>query len=152
MFCNIFSNCWTESLNLLWGELLWQRKWYLKKTDHFWISKRQKHWHLHITNLFTWRKYISSCSRIKQSYLEKFSSKDLRVWILVNDGTLRNKANFASTIDNANNVKLSDLLAFVVSLYLLSSENHLWWRRTLLESCKFWKHPRGRFFYNNFKK
>ena len=105
-----------ESLNLLWGKLLWQKKWYLRKTDHFWILKRQKHWHLHMTDLFTWRKYISNFSWIKQSHLEKFSNTKLRAWILVNDGTLRNKADFASALDNVNNVKISDLLAFVAML------------------------------------
>ena len=38
----------------------------------------------------------------------------MRAWILVNDVTLGNKADFPSAVDNVNNVKISDLLAFVV--------------------------------------
>ena len=119
-----------------------------KKTLHFWISKKQKHWHLHMTNLFTRHKYISNCRWIKQSHLRKFSNEKLRAWILVNDGTLGNKADFASALDNVNNVKISDLLEFVIILLFSSICSPF----TLLESCKLLKHPRGRFFYNKFKK
>ena len=41
-------------------------------------------------------------------------------WILVNDGTLMNEADFASAIDNVNDVKILDLLAFVVILLFSS--------------------------------
>ena len=61
---------------------------------------------VHITDLFIWRKYISDFSWIKESHLENFSNTKLFDWILVNDGTLRNNADFASALDNVNKVKI----------------------------------------------
>ena len=75
-----------------------------KKNSVFWhIShsvKREKHWHLHMTDLFSWRKYISNCTWIKQSHLGKCRNKKLHTWTLVNNGTLRNTADFASALGN----------------------------------------------------
>ena len=39
---------------------------------------------------------------------------------LVNDGTLRSKADFTSALSNVNNVKISDLLEFLVMLLFSS--------------------------------
>ena len=114
-----------ESLNHLWG----------------------KHWHVHVSDLFTWRKYMSNFSWIKQSHLGKFNNKKLRALILVNDGSLKNKADFASALDNVNNVKITDLLAYVVILLFSSICSHvkncLWWRHAFLESCKIMKTSTG---------
>ena len=92
----------------------------------------------------------------KQRHLEKFSNEKLRAWILVNDGSLKNKADFASALDNVNNVKISDLLAYVVILLFSSICSHL--KITcggdvhFYKVVRLWKHPRGKFFYSNFKK
>ena len=86
------------------------------KTDHCWISKRQKHWNLHMTDLFTCCRYIVSCSWTKQSHLGKCSNGKLLTWTLVNDGTLRATADFTSALSNFNNVKISDLLECLAML------------------------------------
>ena len=39
---------------------------------------------------------------------------------MVNDGTLRSTADFASTLSNVNNVKISNLLEFLIMLLLYS--------------------------------
>ena len=92
----------------------------------------------------------------KQSHLGKCSNEKLRTVTLVNEGTLRNIADFASALGNVNNVKISDLLAFIVNvivfLYLFSPENRWWWRCTLLESWKIMEKSMGIFLDNNFKK
>ena len=49
----------------------------------------------------------------------------MRPSILVNDETLSKKVDFASAHDNANNDKISDLLAFVVILLFSSICSHL---------------------------
>ena len=48
------------------------------------------------------------------------SDKKLRASTLVNDETLRIIADFASALSNANNVKISDLLAFLVIVFYSS--------------------------------
>ena len=59
----------------------------------------------------------------------KNSNGELRNSTLVNDGTLRSTADFASALSNVNNVKISDLLEFLLMLFffspLFSPENHL---------------------------
>ena len=52
----------------------------------------------------------------------------------LNFGTLRNTADFISALGNVSNVKISDLI---------SPENRLWLRRTLLESYKIMKTTMG---------
>ena len=97
------------------------------KTDHCWISKRQKHWHLNMTDLFTRRKDIPSCPWIKQSHLGKCNNGKLHTSTLVNDGTPRSTqstADFASALSNVNNVKISDLVEFVVMLLFCSPCSH----------------------------
>ena len=61
----------------------------------------------------------------KQSHLGKCSNEKLRTVTLVNEGTLRNIADFASALGNVNNVKISDLLAFIVMLLFSSICSHL---------------------------
>ena len=47
----------------------------------------------------------------------KISQRKLRTSTMVNDGTLRSTADFTSTLSNVNNVKISDLLEFLVLLF-----------------------------------
>ena len=47
------------------------------------------------------------------------------VLTLVNDGTLRNKDDFALTLANVNNVNISDLVVFLVILFLSSICSHV---------------------------
>ena len=84
------------------------------KTDQSWISKRQKLWYFHITDLFTRLREIANCKWAKQSHLEKSSSGKLRTSTLVNNGTLRSTTNFPSALTNVSDVKMSDLFAFLV--------------------------------------
>ena len=103
-------------------------------------EKRQKHWHLNMTmehdmtDLFTGCRDIPSCPWIKQSHLGKCSNRKLHTSTLVNDGTLRSAqstANFVSALSNAKNVKISDLLEFVVMLLFSSLYVHpkIIWRK-----------------------
>ena len=69
-------------------------------------------------NLSTRRRDIASCPWTKPSHLGKCSNGKLRTWTLANDETLRSTANFASTLSNVNNVKISDLLEFLVILLI----------------------------------
>ena len=55
---------------------------------------------------------LASCPWTKQSHLGKCSNGKLCNWTLVNDGTLRSTANFASALSNVNNVKILDLVEF----------------------------------------
>ena len=61
---------------------------------------------------------------MKQSHLEKCSNAKLRASNLVINGTLRSTADFASTLSNVNNVKISDLLEFFVVLLFSSHCSH----------------------------
>ena len=56
----------------------------------------------------------------KQFHLQKCSNVKLCTSILVNDGTLRSTADFASTLSNVNNVTMSDLLEILVMLLFSS--------------------------------
>ena len=111
-----------------------------------------------MSDLSTLRRYISNFSWIKQGYLEKFVNTKLCAWILVHDETLRNKADFGSALDNTNNVKICDLLAFCVCLRLLFSSicSHLEIARSgdvhFWKVVRLWKYPRGKFFNKSFKK
>ena len=55
---------------------------------------------------------LASCPWTKQSHLGKCSNGKLCNWTLVNDGSLRSTANFASALSNVNNVKILDLVEF----------------------------------------
>ena len=63
-------------------------------------------WHFHSSQK------LASCPWTKQSHLGKCSNGKLCNWTLVNDGTLRSTANFASALSNVNNVKILDLVEF----------------------------------------
>ena len=71
-------------------------------------------------DLFTRRRDIESCPLTKQSRLVKCSNGRLRTSTLINDGTLRSTADFLSALSNVNNVKMSDLLEFLVMLLFSS--------------------------------
>ena len=73
-----------------------------------------------MADLYKCRRDIVSCPLIKQSHLKKFSNKKLLTSTLVNDGTLRNTAEFASALSNVSNVKIFDLLAFLTMLLFSS--------------------------------
>ena len=68
---------------------------------------------------FTRSREIASCPSTKQSHLRKCSNEKLRTLTLVNDRTLRT-TDFASTLSNVNNIKISDLLEFLVMLLFSS--------------------------------
>ena len=57
---------------------------------------------------------------MKQSHLGNYNNAKLRTSTLVNEGTLRSKADFASALINVNNVKIYDLLEFLVMLLFYS--------------------------------
>ena len=75
-------------------------------------------------DIFTCCRDITSCPWTKQHHLEKCSNPKLRTSTLVNDGTLRSTANFASKLRNVNNVKIADLLEFPVMLLFSSHCSH----------------------------
>ena len=87
-----------------------------------------------MTSLFTRHIEILSCPRIRWSHLERCSNGKLGTSTLVNDGILRSTVDVASALSNVNNVKISDLLAFLVKLLLF-----LHWKHTLLESYRIMK-------------
>ena len=91
------------------------------------LTKRQKHWHLNMTDLFTRRRGIPSYPWIKQGHLGKCSNGKLHTSTLVRNGSLRSTqstAYFASALSNVNNVKVSDPLEFIVMLLLSSFCSH----------------------------
>ena len=61
---------------------------------------------------------------MKQSHLGNYNNGKLRTSTLVNEGTLRSKADFASALINVNNVKIYDLLEFLVMLLFYSLCSH----------------------------
>ena len=73
-----------------------------------------------MTDLCTHRRDIASCPWPKQSYFGKCSNGKLRTSTLANNKTLRSTADFASALSNVNNVKISDLLEFLVMLLFSS--------------------------------
>ena len=116
--------------------------------DHCWISKRQKHWYLCMTDLFTRRRDKVSCPWTKQSNSGKCSNRKLCTSALVNDGTLRGTSDFASALSNANNVKISDLLECLVML-LFSS--FFFTRKSFAESCKIINTSMGETLFDKLK-
>ena len=141
------------------GGFLWRRKYVVLKIKLTIVEyRREKHWHLYMTVLFTRRRDIASCPWFKQSHLGKFSNTKLRISrtsTLVNHRTYRSTADFTSAFSNVNNVKISDLLAFLVMLLFSSLCSHLkiicdggahFWK-----VARLWKHAWGRFFFDNLK-
>ena len=53
-----------------------------------------------MTDLFTRRRGIASCPLTKQNHLRKCSNGKLRTSTLINYGTLRSIADFASALSN----------------------------------------------------
>ena len=105
-----------------------------------------------MTYLLTHRRDVPSCLSMKPSHLRKWSNRALRTSTLVSDGTpgsTQSTADFVSALSNVNEVKISDLLEFVVMLLfpLFSPKN------CLQKVTRLWKHPWGEiFFFDNFKK
>ena len=52
------------------------------------------------------------------------SQRDIACFNLVDDGTLKSRADFASTLSNVNDVEISDLLEFLVMLLFSSHCSH----------------------------
>ena len=87
------------------------------KADRCWISKRQEHWNLHMTDLFTRRRDIASCPLAKQNHLGKFSKGKLRTSTLVNDGNFRSIADFASALCNVKMLIIFKMLRYLICLH-----------------------------------
>ena len=110
-----------------------------------------------MTDHFTRRRDIAGCPLIKQSHLGKCSNMKLCTSsTLINEGTCRSTADFASALSNVNNVKTSDLLAFLVMLLFSSLCSHpkiIWSGGSPFNKvARLWKHPWERFFFDNLKK
>ena len=117
---------------------------------------RQKHLHLHLTDLLTCRKCISNCPWIKQSHLGKCSKDKVCNWASV----MQKYRNTEIQPISHQHLAMLIMSKYLIGLSLLKwcsfplfvlSWNRLWWRRSLLESCRLWEHPRGRLFHKNFK-
>ena len=99
---------------------------------------------------------IDNYIRTTFSHLGKCSNKKLRTLTLVNGGTNWNTVDLISTLSNVNDVKTSDLLAFLVMTLFFSPCSYL--KIACgggVHFCKvasLWKYPWGRFFYDNLKK
>ena len=93
-----------------------------------------------MTDLLTCRRDIISCPSTKQSHLGKCSNRKLRTSTLANDGTLRSTGDFPSALSNINNVKISNLLEFLI-MPLFSSL--ILTRKSVAESCKIMKTSMG---------
>ena len=103
-----------------------------KKPTIFWISKRQTHWDLHMTNIFTCRRSIAVANGSSRAIGENVASRDcvLELWLMMEPSEI-------SALGDINNVKISDLLAFVVmSLFTLFV---LIWKSLLVEACTSFK-------------
>ena len=102
-----------------------------------------------MTGIFTRRRDIASCPWTKQSHLGKCSNGKLRTLTLVNDGTIKSTADFASALSNVTNVKISDLLKFLVMLLFYQ---FVLTQKSFAKSCKIMKTSMRRFFFESFKK
>ena len=89
------------------------------KTDHCWMSKRQKHWNSHMADLFARRRDIASCPSTKQSHRRKCSKRKLRTSTLVNDGTLGSTADFVSALSNFKMIIMLKMLKYLICLCFL---------------------------------
>ena len=103
-----------------------------------------------MAKLCTRHRGITNCPSPKQSHLGKCSNKKLCTSTLVDDETLWGSADFASALINVNNVKISDLVEFLVVLLFSSLCSHpkIIWKK----SKQFWKHPLQRFSFDNLRK
>ena len=105
-------------------------------------------WRSH-DDLLACRRDIASCPWTTQHHWEKWSNPKLRSSAWVNDGTLRGTTDFASTLRNVDNGKISDLLVFLVK-FLFSS--HFPTRKSSAEIYKTMKIPMGGIFFDDLKK
>ena len=105
-----------------------------------------------MADLFTRRRDTESCPLTKQNHLGKCNIKKLCHSNLVNNGTLKSIADFASALSNVKMLIMFKMLKYliclvscnnVVFLPFLSPENHLRQRPTLLESRKVMKNIHG---------
>ena len=129
MFCNIFSN-WrlrtSRVPKLLVEETSVAEKVVLKKKLTIFEYWRDRN--IGIYMCLTFSHDVNTCQifhELNRDISEKFSSKKLCAWILVNGGSLKNKADFAPALDSVNSVKISDLLAYVVIFLFSSICSHL---------------------------
>ena len=72
-----------------------------------------------MTDLFTRRRDIASCPLTKQNHLGKYSNGKLRTSALVNDGTLRSIADFASALSNLKMLIMLKMLRHLICLRFL---------------------------------
>ena len=72
-----------------------------------------------MTDLFTRRRDIASCPLTKQNHLGKCSNGKLRTSTLVNDGTLRSIADFASALSNVKMLITLKMLRHLICLRFL---------------------------------
>ena len=62
---------------------------------------------------------IASCSSTKQSHLGRCSNGKLRTSTLVNDGTLRSTADFASALSKVKMLIIREMLKYLICLRFL---------------------------------
>ena len=72
-----------------------------------------------MTDLFTRRRDIASCPLTKQNHLGKYSNGKLRTSTLVNDGTLRSIADFASALSNVKVLRMLRMLRYLICFRFL---------------------------------
>ena len=121
---------------------------------------RQKHLHLHLTDLLTCRKCVSNCKCVSSRKCESGRAiwenvtkikYVIELWLCRNTEIQPiSHQHLAMLIMSKYLTGLSLLKWCSFPLFVLSW-NRLWWRRSLLESCRLWEHPRGRLFHKNFK-
>ena len=68
---------------------------------------------------------------------------------MVDDGTVRRRADFALALGNVNNVKMSDLLELLLMLLFFP---FVLTRKSFAESCKIMKTSVREIFFDNIKK
>ena len=72
-----------------------------------------------MTDLSTRRRDIASCLLTKQNHLGICSNGKLYTSTLVNDGTLRNIANFTSALSNVKMLIMLKMLRYLICLRFL---------------------------------
>ena len=83
------------------------------------MSRRQKHWSLQRTDFFTRRRDIARCPLTKENHLEKCINGKLGTSTLVNDGTLRSIADFASALSNVKVLRMLRMLRYLICFRFL---------------------------------
>ena len=72
-----------------------------------------------MTDLFTRHRDTASCPSTKQSHLGKCSNRKLNTSTLLNDGTLRSTANFASALSNVKMLIMLKMLKYLIWSHFL---------------------------------